>query len=122
MAFQSEIINSLKAPSVIRVADAGTTTISLNDLRANPTIETVTAANIKRVTWSTNGSISIVRNGNTALSLHNTGEMRFDEFGYAIANNNGSNIVITIASGGSLVMEVSKTATYSVDPYTGQAI
>ena len=48
MAFQSEITNSLRGTSVVRVADPGTVTIALNDLRANPTTETVSAVNIKR--------------------------------------------------------------------------
>ena len=122
MAFNSEVINSVKGSSIIRVADAGTATITLINLRAKPTTETVTAASIKKVTWATNGSISIVRNSNTILSLHNSGEMDFQGYGYSAANNDTSNIVITITSGGSIVMEVSKTATYNVDPYTGETL
>ena len=48
--------------------------------------------------------------------------MRFDDFGYSLANNSNQSIVITVITGGSLVMEVSKTATYNVDPYTGQTV
>lgn len=122
MAFNSEVINSVKGSSIIRVADAGTATITLNNLRAKPTTETVTAASIRKVTWSTNGSISIVRNSNTILALHNSGEMDFQSYGYSAANNDTASIVITIESGGSIVMEVSKTATYNVDPYTGETL
>lgn len=117
-----EITNSIKNSSIVRVVDAGTATITLNDLRANATIETVTSANIKRITWSTNGSIQIVRNGVPILSLSNTGEMRLDDFGHSIANNNTQSIVVTINTGGSLVMEVSKTATFNVAPDTGFAL
>ena len=122
MAFQSEIINSVKGPSIIRVADVGTATIALVDLRATPNTETVSNASIKRVTWSTNGNIQITRNSIPILMLHNSGEMRFDDFGYSLANNSNQSIVITVNTGGSLVMEVSKTATYNVDPYTGQTV
>ena len=122
MAFQSEIINSVKGPSIIRVADVGTATIALTDLRATPNTETVSNASIKRVTWSTNGNIQITRNSIPILMLHNAGEMRFDDFGYSLANNSNQSIVITVITGGSLVMEVSKTATYNVDPYTGQTV
>jgi hypothetical protein len=45
--------------------------------------------------------------------------MRFDEFGHSIANNNNQSIVVTIATGGSLIMELSKQATFSVDVNTG---
>lgn len=122
MAFQSEILNTLRGTSVIRVADAGSVTITLNDLRANATTETVTEADIKRVYWSTNGAIRITRNSIPILMLHTSGEMRLDESGYSIANNNTQSITIEVITGGSLVMEVSKRASYNVDPYTGYSI
>jgi hypothetical protein len=117
-----EIINSIKNVSIIRVVDTGTATITLNNLRANATIETVTSANIKRLVWSTNGSIQITRGGVPMLSLHNSGEMRLSDFGYSIANNNTQNIVVTINTGGSIVLEVTKSATYNVAPDTGFAV
>ena len=114
-----EIINSMRGGSIIRVVDPGTATVTLNDLRANAYTETVTAANIRRVAWSTNGHISIVRNSVPILMLHNAGEMRFDELGYSVANNNNQSIVVTITTGGTVVMDISKTATYNVAPDTG---
>ena len=78
-----EITNSLRGQSVIRAVDAGTYTITLNDLRANATIETVTAADIKRVMWSTNGSITITRNGIPQLALHTGGVMDFADFAHS---------------------------------------
>jgi hypothetical protein len=44
--------------------------------------------------------------------------MLLDELNHSVANNNGSSIVITIATGGSIVMEVTKAATYAT-PLTG---
>lgn len=120
MAFQ--IFNTLRGTSIITGCDAGTATIALNDLRANATTETVSAANIRRISWSTNGSITLTRNGFPLLALHNAGDMRFDEFGAAINSNNASSMVITITTGGSFVMEVAKVATYNVDPYTGVSL
>ena len=117
-----EITNSNRGPSIVRGVSAGSYTITLNDLRANPTNEVVTGASIKRITWSTNGSIDIVRNGVPILALHGAGDMRFDEYGHSIANNSNQSIVATITTGGSFVMEVSKTATYNVAPDTGQTI
>jgi hypothetical protein len=114
-----EITNSNRGPSVIRVVDPGSYTITLNDLRANATTETVTGSSIKRVMWSTNGNITIVRNSVPILALHNAGDMRFDEYGHSVANNSNQSFVINLATGGSLVMEVSKTATYNVAPDTG---
>lgn len=116
-----EYNNTLRSTSVIRVVDPGTYYINLTDLRANTTTENVSAFDIKRVYWSTNGNIVITRNGNTIMSLHNSSEFRLDDLGYSIANNNTSNVTITINTGGTVILETSKVATYNVDPYTGVA-
>jgi hypothetical protein len=118
-----EIINTLRGPSIIRCVDPGTYTINLTDLRKNPTNEVVKSADIKRVTWSSNGHITVTRAANTSLlALHNAGEMRFDDFAYAVSNTNTSNVVVTIVTGGTIVLELSKNSTYNVDVYTGQSI
>jgi hypothetical protein len=110
-----EVVNNLRSTSIIRAVDPGTYTITLNNLSSNTQLETVSAVNIKRVVWSTNGSITIGRgDGPTPmLALHNAGQMYFDELGYSIANTNTGNVVVTIATGGSIAIEVSKIATYS---------
>jgi len=107
-----ELINSIRSPSIIRIEGTGTTTVAFSNLSASAN-ETVTSASIKRINWSTNGNIQIVRSSVPIVSLHNTGEMRLDEYGYSIANNNTSSIVITINTGGTVVLEVSKEATYA---------
>jgi len=107
-----EIINTHRNSSIIRIEGTGTTTVSLANLQFNAN-EVVSSATIKRLNWSTNGNIQIVRNSVPVLSLHSVGELRCDDFGYAIANNNTSSIVVTVNTGGSLVMEVSKEATYT---------
>jgi hypothetical protein len=107
-----ELINSIRSPSIIRIEGTGTTTVALANLSVNAN-ETVTSANIKKINWSTNGSIQIVRNSVPIASLHGTGEMRLDEYGYSIANNNTSSIVITVNTGGTVVLEVSKETTYA---------
>ena len=56
-------------------------------------------------------------NGNVILSLHSVGELRLDDLGFSIANNNTANANVTIVTGGTLIMELSKDATYSSDPY-----
>jgi hypothetical protein len=44
--------------------------------------------------------------------------MRLDDFGHTIANNSTSSIVVTVNTGGTLFLEVSKEATYAT-PLTG---
>ena len=117
-----EITNSLRSSTIFRAVDPGTYTITLNDMRANTTTETVTAADIRHVKWSTNGSIRVVRNSIPLLALHNGGSMDFDDYSYSIANNNNQSIVIEIVTGGTVILELAKYATYNVDPYTGATI
>jgi hypothetical protein len=112
-----EITNSLRSASIIRVVDAGTANVTLAQL-AKDANETVSSATIKRVMWSTNGSISISRDGVPILALHGQGEMRPSEAGHVIANNSTANIAVTIVTGGSAIVEVSKETTYTT-PLTG---
>ena len=114
-----EYNNTLRGTSIIRVEGIGTYTVNLTDLRANTTTETVTAFDIKRLNWSTNGTIQISRSGANIASLHNSSEMRLDDYGYAITTNRAANANVVITTGGTLFMEISKEATYNVDPYTG---
>ena len=107
-----EIINSIRTPSIIRTVDPGTYTISLANLSFNAN-ETVNFANIRKLNWSTNGNITIVRNSVPLMTLHNAGELRCDDFGFSLANNNTQSIVVTINTGGSLVMEVTKDCSYA---------
>jgi hypothetical protein len=113
-----EVTNSRKGTSIVRAEGPATYTIQLTDLSASAQ-ETITSASLRRITWSTNGSITISRTGGpTLLSLYQTGDMKFDEFGYAISNTSTANIVCTIATGGSIIMEVSKHANYANDVYS----
>ena len=104
---------------MVRAEGPGTYTITLANLSSNSALETVTSASISRLNWSanTNGVVTVARGAtpNTIYSLYGTGELRFDEYGHAVANGATGNIVVTITSAGSLTMEVSKTATYSRD-------
>jgi hypothetical protein len=113
MAF--DITNTNRSSSIIRVVDAGTSNIFLANLSSGAN-ETVTAANIRKIAWSTNGNITITRNSVPILALHSTGTIHYDELNHAIANNNTQTMVITITTGGSLVMEVTKEATYANAP------
>ena len=112
-----EVNNTLRGTSTIRVVDPGTYTITLANLSANTQLETVSAASIKRVFWSSNGYIHIGRGATPTpmLALHGSGEMRLDDLGYTIANTNTGNVVVTVVTGGSCVIELNKTTTYSTN-------
>ena len=121
-----EIINTLRSASVIRCVDAGLNTIELTGLRKNTTTENVTSASIKKLVWSSNGYITVARGLNSVntniLQLSGSGEMNFDELGYSISTASTGNVIVNIVTGGTIVMELSKTATYNVDPVTGVTI
>lgn len=107
-----EITKKLRGSTIIRVVGVDTVTVALANL-ASDANETVTSASIKRVNWSTNGSVTVARSSNNILSLYGSGEMRFDDYGHSIANSKTDTIVVTIASGGTCVLEVSKDTTYA---------
>ena len=112
MAF--EYINTLRSASIARIIDTGTT-IALANLSSGAN-ETITAANIRKVAWSTNGSIQIVRNSVPILTLHNSGSIAFDDLNTTVANNNTQSIVVTINTGGFVLLELTKEATYTTAP------
>ena len=106
-----EITNSLRSASIIRVVD-GAATVPIANLAVNGN-EVVTAASIKRAMWSTNGTITIVRNSEPILTLHGSGDIRFSDSGHVIANNATSDLVMTVSTSGSVVLEITKQATYT---------
>jgi hypothetical protein len=109
-----EITNALRSTSIIRVTGAGFANVQLANL-ATSANETVTAAKIKRVMWSTGGTVSIERGGETVLTLYGSGDLRPSDSGHIIANNSTSNMNVSIATGGTAIIEVTKEATYSTE-------
>lgn len=117
-----EIINTTRGSSIVRVVDVSTANLALTQFRGNPTHETIGSISIRKLNWSTNGSIEVTRDGAQLFKLSGSGEMRLDDYGGAVANTASGNLAVQIFTGGCIVMEVSKNATYNVDPYTGQTI
>lgn len=106
-----EVTNTKRSSSIVRIVDTGATiTLANLSYEAN---ETVTSASIRKMAWSTNGSIQIARNGVNLFSLHNSGQIYFDDLNHAVSNNSTQSIVVTINTGGSLVLELTKEATYA---------
>lgn len=108
-----EIKNVLRNSSVIKLVDPGAYTINLSELSSNTALENVQSAVIKRAMWSTNGYITITRNGAPLLTVYGQGDMVFTEIGYALASNSTYPIVVTINTGGSMFLETNKDANYN---------
>lgn len=107
-----KLTNKLHGTSIIRVVDSGSANIAIANLAYDGN-ETVASSNIKKVTWSSNGYITVVRNSEKVLDLAGSGSMYLDELNTSLAANNTSNYIVTIVTGGSLIMEVTKSASYA---------
>jgi hypothetical protein len=112
-----EITNTLRSSSIIRVTGAGFANVSLANLSTSVN-ENVTSASIKRVMWSTGGTVTVERGGETVLTLYGSGDLRPSELGHVIANNSTSYMNVSIATGGTAIIEVTKEANYTT-PLTG---
>ena len=114
-----EITNSLRAKSFVRVVGNTATTITLSQLAKDAT-EVVSAAAIAQASGVTDGIWRIYRGDNTSgtliLELPSFSHYAFYEFDISVSNNATSNIHVTNSgTAGTLVLQLSKTATYSTD-------
>ena len=114
-----EIVNTRRGSSIIRVVGADSVTATLANLSTNTALEIVDSASIKRIAWSvpSAGSVTIARGAtpNTVFELYGSGEIRLDEWAAACANGATGDIVVTVAGGGTCLLDVSKTATYTTN-------
>jgi hypothetical protein len=113
-----EIINSIRAKSTIRVVGNTATTITLADLSANSSVETVTEAVIAQISSSSDGIWRVYRgndtNGVLILEIPNYANFILYEFDVSFANSSTSNVHITNSgTAGTLIMQLAKTATYN---------
>ena len=114
-----EIVNNKRSKSVIRVVGNTPTPINLTTLAAGSD-ETVTNASITHVTAQSDGAWKVYRGDSTSgtLVLDLTGAGNTDwplsQYDISIANSSSSNIFVTNSgTGGTLILTVSKTATYN---------
>ena len=114
-----EIVNNKRSKSVIRVVGNTATPINLTTLAAGSD-ETVTNASITHVTAQSDGAWKVYRGDSTSgtLVLDLTGAGNTDwplsQYDISIANSSSSNIFVTNSgTGGTLILTVSKTATYN---------
>jgi len=122
------IINSKRSKSVIKITGNTAARINLNQLSTNTTTELVSAAEISHVTSSTDGKWIIYRGNDTggeqALVLFGENDIPFSQYDISIGGaNSTANLYITNSgTDGTLVLTLSKTARYTVDPDTGYTI
>lgn len=117
-----EIVNSLRAKSLVRVVGNTATTIQLSQL-AKDANETITNAAIAQASGVTDGIWRIYRGDNTSgtllLELPSFSHYVFYEFDISLANSSTSNVHVTNSGTcGTLILQLAKTATYAT-PLTG---
>jgi len=113
-----EVINTLRSKSTIRVVGNTATLITLSELSANPSVETVQSATIAQIVSSTDGRWDIYRGDNTSgvlvCTLFGTADLPLSQSDIVIANSATANIYITNSgTGGTLILQMSKTALYN---------
>ena len=115
-----EIVNAKRSKSTITVVGNTATLIALSSLSTNTETETITSASIGAVASTTDGYWRVYRGNNTSgtlvLELKDNNYLPFTQTDIAVANSATSNIYVTNSgTGGTLILQVSKTATYSTD-------
>jgi hypothetical protein len=114
-----EIIKATRKDVVLRfTGHTVNTEISLAAMSANTQEETVTSATIKAAYWSANGTSywNVNRGGIDLLQLNGNGESNYAAQGFVVANSAAANVYVTGTSvTGYLIVELSKTATYTRD-------
>ncbi len=122
------ITNSKRSKSVIRITGNTSTRINLSELSTNTTTELVANAEITHVTSSTDGKWIVYRGndatGEKVLSLFGENDVPFAQYDVSVAGaNTGANLFFTNSgTDGTIVIILSKTATYTIDPDTGAVI
>lgn len=122
------ITNSKRSKSVIRITGNTSTRINLSELSTNTTTELVANAEITHVTSSTDGKWIVYRGndatGEKVLSLFGENDVPFAQYDVSIAGaNTGANLFFTNSgTDGTILLILSKTATYTIDPDTGAVI
>jgi hypothetical protein len=111
-----ELQNKLKGPSVIRVTGVDTTgALALTAFSANQALENVTSLTVNSIKWSVlpaTGTVVITRDALVVATLYATGEWVEDEF--VLANTATGTLTVQVTGGGTVLVGVSKQATYNV--------
>jgi hypothetical protein len=122
MAITTDITNSLRSRSVVRVVNTAAndnTIITLGSLSANSSLETVTHAAITQVIATSNTGRWKIYRGNDAsgvliMTVGDGADFPLSQYDIAIANTPTANIYVTnTGSDGTLILQITKTATYS---------
>lgn len=112
-----EIINRLRAPSLLRVTGGTTGALPLSAFSANVNTENVTSLIITSMKWSVDppsGTAVITRDSLVVATLYGADHWGHDEF--AIANTPGGTITVAVTAG-TVLLTLKKDATYNVDTY-----
>ena len=114
------ITNAIRSKSVITLTGNTATRINLSQLSTNTSIETISAAAIGLVASSSDGWWRIYRGndatGELVLELKDSNYLPFTQTDVALSSNASANIYVTNSgTGGTLILQVSKTANYTIN-------
>lgn len=118
MAITKEVINTLRSRSIIRVVNDTVANVRINlaELAASAS-ETIESAAITHVISTTEGWWSIYRGNDatgTLLLKVDSCDLPFTMYDIALANSSTSNVFVqNSGANGTLILQMTKTATYS---------
>jgi hypothetical protein len=113
-----EILNTKRSKSTIRVTGNTATRVNLTSLSTDQNTEIITGATITHVMSTTDGFWKIYRgNDNTGtlvLDLAGNNDYPLVQYDIVVANTPTANIYVTNSgAGGTLILSLSKTATFT---------
>lgn len=118
MALAKTIIKKKRQQAVVHLIGTGSATISMQELAlADETLDfanTPAVVNISGMFFSTDGTLTVTRNGNTVATVYGTDNWDFSQqMGFVLNQDNGSNIVANFgAANGTVVFVLTKAGGY----------
>lgn len=119
MALLKKILKNSPREVTVKWTGSGTDTLVLTTIASTgqTTAEAVApGVDIVAMTVNTSGACTITRNSEVALSTTGSYEYYYDDIHGVINENSGSDIVVTLASEGTLFLRLNKKQGYSPAP------
>lgn len=122
------ITNSKRSKSIIRITGNTAVRVNLSELSTNTSTELINSAEISHITSSSDGKWIVYRGndatGEPVMVLFGNNNIPLSQFEVTVGGANSSANLYFTNSGtdGTLIVSLNKSATYTIDPISGQPI
>lgn len=111
-----EVINKPRSRSLIRIVDEAAVTVQLAELETGVSGESVSGASINHIISTSNSAVAIYRgdstSGNLVFTTDGTCDLPLAQYDISIGNTATANIHVTTPGTGTVILSVTKLATY----------